>query len=49
MEKCDVTIYGIFLNFLFSSSDKDDKGGFWIDELVEERVGKRFLALTMFR
>lgn len=49
MEKCDVTIYGIFLNFLFSSGDKDDKGGFWIDELVEERVGKRFLALTMFR
>ena len=49
MEKCDVTIYGIFLNFLFSSGDKDDKGGFWIDELVEERVGKRFLALTMCR
>lgn len=28
MEKCDVTIYGIFLNFLFLFGEKDDKGEF---------------------
>lgn len=43
MEKCDVTIYGIFLNFLFLFGEKDDKGEF-LDRWVRERIGKYFLA-----